>query len=124
MYRLNLFVFQMHYTHNDIPRPFRVPFGPWVIPIVGILLCILLCIFLLMNISKGTGIRLGILMALGHIFYFSYGFWRSKVRSPQQDYPNNQTSELTLVEEFTTSYPSKTSLEIQLEDKESMVVRF
>jgi amino acid transporter len=64
----------MRYTHGDIPRPFRVPFGAWLIPISGILLCILL----LINTTGGTGIRFGAWMAIGHIIYFSYSFWHSK----------------------------------------------
>src|SRR5690349_1437268 len=70
----------MRFTHNDMPRAFEVPFGPWLIPIVGSLLCILL----LITISKGTAIRFGIWMAIGHIIYFSYGFWHSKARLQKQ----------------------------------------
>jgi APA family basic amino acid/polyamine antiporter len=71
----------MRFTHKgNISRPFEVPFGPWLIPIVGSLLCILL----LINTSKGTAIRFGIWMAIGHIIYFSYGFWRSKARLQTQ----------------------------------------
>jgi len=66
----------MHYTHDDMPRSFRVPLGPWLIPLVGILLCILL----LTGTTKGTAIRFGIWMGIGHIVYFSYGFWHSKAR--------------------------------------------
>jgi amino acid transporter len=67
----------MYFTHEDIPRSFRVPFGPWLVPIVGILLCILL----LINTTGGTAIRFAIWMAIGHIIYFSYGFWHSKRHS-------------------------------------------
>ncbi len=66
----------MRYSHGDIPRSFRVPFGPWLIPILGILLCSLL----LINTSKGTAIRFGIWLAIGHIVYFSYGFWHTRAR--------------------------------------------
>ncbi len=67
----------MRYTHEDMLRSFRVPLGSWIVPITGILLCILL----LINTTKGTAIRFGIWMAIGHIIYFSYGFWHSRARS-------------------------------------------
>jgi APA family basic amino acid/polyamine antiporter len=67
----------MYFTHEDMPRSFRVPFGPWLVPILGILLCILL----LINTTGGTAIRFVIWLAIGHIIYFSYGFWHSKARS-------------------------------------------
>ncbi|CAF5114205.1 unnamed protein product, partial [Rotaria sp. Silwood1] len=35
-------VIVMRYTHKDMQRVFRVPFGSWLIPIIGSLLCILL----------------------------------------------------------------------------------
>jgi amino acid transporter len=66
----------MRFTHGDMPRSFRVPFGPWPIPVIGCLLCILL----LINTTKGTAIRFGIWMAVGQIVYFSYAFRYSRAR--------------------------------------------
>ena len=66
----------MRYRHGDMARSYKVPFGPWLIPIVGILLCILL----LINTTKGTAVRFVIWMVVGHIFYFCYGFRHSKAR--------------------------------------------
>jgi hypothetical protein len=68
----------MHYTHNDMERPFRVPFGPWLIPTVGSILCILL----MKGISKETGYRFGVWTGIGQVIYFSHGFWHSN-RRPQ-----------------------------------------
>jgi hypothetical protein len=113
----------MHYTHDHVPRSFRVPLGPWLIPILGILLCIVLWVFLLMNVSKGTGIRFAILMIIGHIFYFSYGFWHSKAHSPQQGYPNNQIGEIVPADVFTVSYPSKMSPDLEQKDEGFVVMR-
>jgi APA family basic amino acid/polyamine antiporter len=72
----------MRYTHNDIPRSFQVPYGPWLVPILGILLCILL----LINTTGETAIRLGIWIGVGHVVYFSYSFWNSKGHLKQQQY--------------------------------------
>ncbi|CAF3890575.1 unnamed protein product, partial [Rotaria sp. Silwood1] len=69
-------VIVIRYRHKDIPRPFEVPFGPWLIPTVGSLLCILL----MQGITKTTGYRFLVWTALGQIIYFSYGFWHSKRR--------------------------------------------
>jgi basic amino acid/polyamine antiporter, APA family len=66
----------MHFTHKDVPRGFRVPFGPWIMPPIGALLCLLLMI----TSSKETGIRLAIWMGIGQVVYFSFGFWHSKLR--------------------------------------------
>ena len=67
----------MRFTHKNEPRGFRVPFGPWLIPPIGAILCVLLMI----TSSKQTGIRLAVWMAIGQVLYFAYGFWHSKLRS-------------------------------------------
>ena len=84
----------MHYTHSHIPRPFSVPFGPWLVPILGILLCTLL----LITTSKGTAARFGIWMGIGHIVYFSYGFWHSRTHSSEQQNLENPMDEMNNVE--------------------------
>ena len=66
----------MRFTHKDVPRGFRVPLGPWVIPPIGALLCVLLMV----TSSKETGIRLVVWMAIGQVIYFTYGYWHSKLR--------------------------------------------
>ncbi|CAF3845479.1 unnamed protein product [Rotaria sordida] len=50
---VHIIVIVMRYTHGDMPRPFKVPFGSWLIPTIGSLLCILPMI----GITKGTGFR-------------------------------------------------------------------
>ncbi|CAF4173629.1 unnamed protein product, partial [Rotaria sordida] len=73
---VHITVIVMRYTHGDMQRVFQVPFGSWLVPIVGSLLCILL----MKGISKATGFRFLVWTALGQIIYFSYGFWHSKRR--------------------------------------------
>jgi amino acid transporter len=95
----------MRYTHEDMPRCFRVPFGAWLIPTIGTLLCILL----LINTTKGTAIRFGVWMAVGNIVYFSYGFWHSKVRLQIQQNLYVSTNELVSTEEIIDTDTSKTN---------------
>ncbi|CAF0958463.1 unnamed protein product [Rotaria sordida] len=73
---VHITVIVMRYTHRDMQRVFQVPFGSWLIPTVGSLLCILL----MKGITKTTGFRFLVWTVLGQIIYFSYGFWYSKQR--------------------------------------------
>jgi hypothetical protein len=89
----------MRYTHRNEIRNFPVPFGAWLIPVVGSLLCILM----MTGISNATGYRFLAWTALGQIFYFSYGFWHSKQRrSLLPELPNNEDELGTIPEEPTT----------------------
>ena len=87
----------MRYTHQDMPRTFRVPFGPCLIPIVGSLLCILL----MKDTSKEAGLGLLVWTAIGQIVYFSYGFWHSKRRRRALEQSLTTTSELPSIVEAT-----------------------
>jgi len=70
----------MRFTHKEVPRGFRVPLGPWVIPPIGAVLCLLL----MATSSKETGIRLVVWLGIGQIIYFTYGYWHSKLRFPKE----------------------------------------
>jgi basic amino acid/polyamine antiporter, APA family len=108
----------MRHTHKYLPRDFRIPFGPFVIPVLGALFCILLMI----NVTRGTGIRYGVWMAIGHIVYFSYGFWCSRAhrerlqqaRSSLQDLAkSSNVYAIELDEQQSTSSSIKQPIEIQ-----------
>ncbi|CAF4526069.1 unnamed protein product, partial [Rotaria sp. Silwood1] len=73
---VHITVIVMRYSHRHMQRVFQVPFGSWLIPTVGSLLCILL----MKGITKPTGYRFLVWTAIGQIIYFSYGFWHSKQR--------------------------------------------
>ena len=75
----------MRYTHRDMPRVFRVPFGSWFVPTVGSLLCILVMI----GTSKATAYRFLVWTGIGQIIYFSYSFRHSKGRSMLQQHVIN-----------------------------------
>ncbi len=61
-------VLVMRYTNPDAPRPFRCPFVP-VVPVVGILACLLL----MLSLPAQNWYRLIGWMALGLVIYFAYG---------------------------------------------------
>jgi APA family basic amino acid/polyamine antiporter len=63
-------------TDPDRPRIFRTPFVP-LVPILGILMCT----YLMSRLPAVTWTRFGIWLAIGLVIYFSYGFWKSKLRN-------------------------------------------
>lgn len=98
----------MRFTHKDVPRGFRVPLGPWVMPPIGALLCLLL----MATSSKETGIRLVVWMGIGQVIYFSYGYWHSKLRFPKatdgaENHVNEENKQTMPKEYPMTSLPSE-----------------
>ena len=75
---VNLGVIILRIHAPDIPRRFRVPGGPYVIPIIGTLLDIAL----LASATKPSIERLFAWMAIGLVIYFFYGRKHSKVNNP------------------------------------------
>jgi APA family basic amino acid/polyamine antiporter len=59
----------------QLRRPFRVPLSP-VLPIVSALACL----YLMLNLSIETWIRLGIWLAAGLVVYAAYGYRHSRLR--------------------------------------------
>ncbi|MCW3462452.1 amino acid permease [Chitinophaga nivalis] len=68
-------VWIMRYSMPDAPRAFKTPWVPFV-PIMGILTCVGMMVFLPLD----TWLRLIIWMAIGMVIYFAYGKKHSKVR--------------------------------------------
>ncbi len=96
----------MRYTHRNFSRTFQVPFGSWLVPVVGSLLCILL----LKGISRTTGFRFLVWIAIGQIIYFSYGFWHSRRRQRRQEKSvNSSLDPLPTVESISTAYKDNAS---------------
>jgi APA family basic amino acid/polyamine antiporter len=58
------------------PRPFRVPFGPFVIPVAGALSCLFLVVYL----PPSSWLRFLGWFVVGLVVYASYGFRRSRLR--------------------------------------------
>ena len=65
----------MRRTNPDADRPFRAPFYP-LVPILGILSCLLL----MFSLPAANWYRLLIWMVLGFVIYFSYGYRHSGLR--------------------------------------------
>lgn len=65
----------LRWLEPDRPRPFRTPFMPWI-P----LLAILSCGYLMLQQPRVTWVRFVIWMAAGLIFYFLYGYRRSRLQ--------------------------------------------
>ncbi|CAG8513035.1 13972_t:CDS:2 [Ambispora leptoticha] len=73
---VNIGVMILRITAPDIPRPFKVPGGPYFVPIVGALFSILL----LITSTAASIERLFIWMAIGLLIYIFYGRTHSKLR--------------------------------------------
>jgi basic amino acid/polyamine antiporter, APA family len=65
----------LRHTRPDLPRPFRMPWVP-VLPALSAIVALLL----MLGLPRATWERLIIWMAIGIVFYFSYGYRRSRLR--------------------------------------------
>src|SRR5262249_27552199 len=62
----------MRKTNPDAVRPFRCPFVP-VVPILGIICCLVL----MLSLPVGNWLRLVVWLAIGLVIYFTYGRFHS-----------------------------------------------
>jgi APA family basic amino acid/polyamine antiporter len=60
-------------------RGFRVPGGTWFLPVIGAISCVYLARYL----PSESWWRFGIWLAVGMVFYFSYGYRHSRLRHPR-----------------------------------------
>lgn len=67
----------------DVKRPFRTPFVP-VVPILGILTCILMMI----SLPLDTWLRLFVWLGIGFAIYYGFGIRHSKLRREMQQKRN------------------------------------
>ena len=66
-------------TKPDVPRPFKVPFYPYL-P----LLSLLFSLYLILSLPRVTLMRFLVWMVLGVLVYFLYGYWRSDLAPGDQ----------------------------------------
>jgi APA family basic amino acid/polyamine antiporter len=64
----------MRRTHPEVRRPFRAPLGS-IVPILGILSCLLL----MFSLPVANWLRLAVWLVIGLIIYFSYGIRHSHI---------------------------------------------
>lgn len=69
----------MRRTHPDLPRPFRVPFSPFI-PILSAVICS----YLMLNLALETWLRFFVWLALGLAVYFGYSYRNSRVGTGKQ----------------------------------------
>ena len=67
-------VLVLRYKDPGRRRPFRAPLVPFV-PLAGIAICI----YLMVNLPRATWVRFGIWLAIGMVFYFLYGYRKSRL---------------------------------------------
>ena len=65
-------------TRPDLPRSFRTPMAPVVAT-----LAVLLCFYLMLNLTGETWLRFLLWMAIGIVVYFLYGYRNSRVGARQ-----------------------------------------
>jgi APA family basic amino acid/polyamine antiporter len=69
-------VILLRYTHPELPRPFRTPFGIFL-PILGILTCL----YLMYSLPGVTWLRFFVWLAIGLVIYFIYSRSHSSLES-------------------------------------------
>ena len=69
-------VLVLRYTEPDRPRPFRVPFV-WAVT----LLSTAACLFIMVGLPRQAWERFAIWLAVGLVFYFAYGYRRSRLKA-------------------------------------------
>jgi len=65
----------LRFTDPNRPRPFRVPFGPFLLPILGVVSCLFLMIYL----PPASWWRFVGWLVLGFAIYSAYGYSRSRI---------------------------------------------
>ena len=70
----------LRYKDPGRERPFRVPFGPWLLPVLGIISCLGLIYYL----PPSSWWRFVGWLAVGLVIYLLYGYRHSRLRQPRK----------------------------------------
>ncbi|KAJ1998560.1 hypothetical protein GGI06_006236, partial [Coemansia sp. S85] len=77
---VNIGVIVMRYTHPHVQRGFMVPGGPFLIPVPGALIALVVLV-----LSDGPTIyRLFIWLGIGLVVYAAYGYGHSRIGNPER----------------------------------------
>ncbi|MGW3422533.1 amino acid permease [Streptomyces phaeochromogenes] len=76
---VNVAVVVLRRTRPEMPRTFRVPLSP-VMPALGFAFCV----WMMGSLDTVTWVVFGVWMAVGLVFYFSYGYRRSRLATPEK----------------------------------------
>jgi len=77
---VNIGVIILRIKRPDAPRKFKIPFGPYVIPVFGaVMSALLVCTATVPSI-----IRLIVWMVIGFVIYFAFGIRNSKLNNPEK----------------------------------------
>ncbi|WP_128378423.1 amino acid permease [Streptomyces cavernae] len=76
---VNIAVVVLRRTRPEMPRTFRVPLSP-LLPVLGFGFCV----WMMGSLSAVTWAVFGVWMAAGLVFYFSYGYRRSRLATPEK----------------------------------------
>jgi APA family basic amino acid/polyamine antiporter len=71
-------VLMLRYKDPGRHRPFKVPFV-WIIAPAGMAACV----FVMYGLPQQAWERFGIWLVIGLVLYFTYGYWRSKLRTSE-----------------------------------------
>lgn len=97
---VNVAVVVLRRTRPEMPRTFRVPLSP-VLPAVGFAFCV----WMMGSLDTVTWVVFGVWMAVGLVFYFSYGYRRSRLAIPST--PSAPSSSSTPSSPSAPSTPEK-----------------
>ncbi|PVU86752.1 hypothetical protein BB560_006611 [Smittium megazygosporum] len=86
---VNISVIVLGRSRPDIERPYKVPFGPYIIPGLGALISLAL----LFMSENGTKIRVLVLLLLVSVFYFIYPMRKSDVENEKMEDTENNAKE-------------------------------
>ena len=73
---ISLGIIILRFKDPDRERPFRVPFGPFLLPIAGMACCVGIIYYL----PQPSWWRFVVWLAVGIVIYFLYGYRHSRLR--------------------------------------------
>ena len=73
---ISLGIIILRFKEPERERPFKVPFGPLLLPLLGVVCCIGIIAYL----PQPSWMRFLVWLAVGIVVYFAYGYRHSRLR--------------------------------------------